>query len=353
MSPATSGWAVARKYELKQRAEQQAETRQRIVDAAMSLHREVGPAMASISAIAKRAGVQRLTVYRHFPDSVSLVAACSAQLAAEAPLPDPATWAEIAEPEPGLRVALRSFYDYFRRNAALLGHLRRDVDGMPSLAELLAPQAQLTAAVAAQLTVRMGGGGKGSARLAAAVTHALRFETWRSLAEEGRLGDAEAAELMVALALTAREDGVSASVAAPVAPTVRVLAAVIRRGDRYLVCQRPAHKRHGGLWEFPGGKLEPGETDEEAAHRELREELGVEVVGVGSTLHVVHDADSPFLIAFVPVQIAGEPACLEHSALAWGGAEGLQRLALAPSDRKFVEWMGDRLRSAEAARVAG
>lgn len=348
---------MARKYELKQRAEQQAETRQRIVDAAMSLHREVGPAMASISAIAKRAGVQRLTVYRHFPDSVSLVAACSAQLAAEAPLPDPATWAEIAEPEPGLRVALRSFYDYFRRNAALLGHLRRDVDGMPSLVELLAPQAELTAAVAAQLTARMGGGGEGSARLAAAVAHALHFETWRSLAEEGGLDDAEAAELMVTLARAAREDGASAPVtalvAAPVAPTVRVLAAVIRRGDRYLVCQRPAHKRHGGLWEFPGGKLEPGETDEEAAHRELREELGVEVVGVGSTLHVVPDADSPFLIAFVPVQIAGEPACLEHSALAWGGAEGLQRLALAPSDRKFVEWMGDRLRSAEAARVAG
>jgi mutator protein MutT len=120
---------------------------------------------------------------------------------------------------------------------------------------------------------------------------------------------------------------------------IRVLAAVITRADRYLVCQRPADKRHGGLWEFPGGKLETGEKDADAARRELREELGIEVTEVGGELFASHDAGSPFLIAFVPVDIAGEPACLEHSALAWATAEELLEYALAPSDRRFSEWM--------------
>lgn len=123
---------------------------------------------------------------------------------------------------------------------------------------------------------------------------------------------------------------------------VRVLAAVITRGDRYLVCRRPVHKRHGGLWEFPGGKLEPGENDAGAAARELREELGVGVSAVGAEAFAVHDEGSPFLIAFVPVRIDGEPACLEHSALAWATAAELLGYALAPSDRRFVEWVVER-----------
>ncbi len=120
---------------------------------------------------------------------------------------------------------------------------------------------------------------------------------------------------------------------------VRVLAAVVSRNDRFLICQRPAHKRHGGLWEFPGGKLEPGESDAQAAHRELHEELGVQVVTVGEEQMAVHDDGSPFWIAFVPVQVDGEPACLEHSALAWATRDELRDYALAPSDRRFVEWM--------------
>lgn len=117
---------------------------------------------------------------------------------------------------------------------------------------------------------------------------------------------------------------------------VRVIAAVIADGTQLLVCQRPFHKRHGGLWEFPGGKVEPGETDIEAARRELREELGVEVLRVGAPLAVVRDEGSPFEIVFVSVEIAGTPRCLEHAALRWDSLEGLRRLELAPSDAVFV-----------------
>ena len=123
------------------------------------------------------------------------------------------------------------------------------------------------------------------------------------------------------------------------ASTIRVLAAVVGRDGRFLVCQRPLHKRHGGLWEFPGGKCESGESDADAARREMREELGVAVTAVGPTMRTVHDAGSPFLIAFVPVQLDGEPECLEHSALAWATPNELTAYDLAPSDRNFVEWL--------------
>jgi 8-oxo-dGTP pyrophosphatase MutT (NUDIX family) len=121
-------------------------------------------------------------------------------------------------------------------------------------------------------------------------------------------------------------------------PTViRVVAAVIAYGDRLLVCPRPLHKRHRGLWEFPGGKCEPGETDTQTAERELREELGVDVVAAQSPEFTILDAGSHFQIVFVPVVIAGMPACHEHIAQLWGRPEELVQLCLAPSDRRYVE----------------
>lgn len=121
---------------------------------------------------------------------------------------------------------------------------------------------------------------------------------------------------------------------------IHVVAAVIRREGRFLLCQRPARKRHGGLWEFPGGKLEPGESAEAAAHRELREELGVAVRSVGPQLFAAGDGAAPFLIAFHPVAIEGEPQCLEHAAIRWVGPEDLAPLDLAPSDRQFIRFLG-------------
>src|SRR3954447_7592226 len=94
---------MRRKYELRERAEAQAETRQRIVDAAVALHSSVGPAATTISAIAEHAGVERLTVYRHFPDELTLLRACSGKWLADNPPPDPAAWAALEPPEARLR----------------------------------------------------------------------------------------------------------------------------------------------------------------------------------------------------------------------------------------------------------
>ena len=118
---------------------------------------------------------------------------------------------------------------------------------------------------------------------------------------------------------------------------IRVVAAVISRGDKLLVCQRPLDKRHGGLWEFPGGKCEPGESDADAIRRELVEELGVEAVEVGEPDLELADADSPYVIAFLSVRIVGEPSPHEHSALEWGTPAALRCLPLAPSDRCYVD----------------
>jgi 8-oxo-dGTP diphosphatase len=116
-----------------------------------------------------------------------------------------------------------------------------------------------------------------------------------------------------------------------------VLAAVIRDGDRYLICRRPAHKRHGGLWEFPGGKMDPGETALEAARRELGEELGVQVRSVEAPRFVRQDPGSRYLIEFVHVEIAGTAEAREHEEVRWATVEQIGALALAPTDRAFVE----------------
>ena len=86
----------------------------------------------------------------------------------------------------------------------------------------------------------------------------------------------------------------------------RVVACVVARGDLLLLCQRPTHKRHGGLWEFPGGKVEPNESDVQAATRELEEELGVQLVRARPAIFEVADPGSPYIIAFVPVEVDDE-----------------------------------------------
>ena len=119
---------------------------------------------------------------------------------------------------------------------------------------------------------------------------------------------------------------------------VRVLAAVIRRDGRYLVGRRPTGKRHEGLFEFPGGKVHPGESDAQALGRELAEELDLVLEEAGRVLFSAADPGSRFRVHFVEVRARGTPAALEHVELRWATAEELaaDRLPLAPSDARFV-----------------
>lgn len=116
-----------------------------------------------------------------------------------------------------------------------------------------------------------------------------------------------------------------------------VIAAVIERNGRYLLCQRPTSKDQGALWEFPGGKVEAGETLFDAAKRELHEELGLKVTAVGEVRLEIADPDSGYIVNFVDVEVHGDPRLLEHMALNWITTEALLDLPLAPSDRKFAE----------------
>jgi 8-oxo-dGTP diphosphatase len=127
---------------------------------------------------------------------------------------------------------------------------------------------------------------------------------------------------------------------------VRVVAAVIVRDGRYLLGRRPAAKRHGGLWEFPGGKVDEEESPSHAASRELREELSLHVTSVGARVAAIDDAESPFVIEFYDVVAAGEPLAHEHDELGWFTATELQDVALAPADRLFAQLL---LKQSEAS----
>lgn len=120
---------------------------------------------------------------------------------------------------------------------------------------------------------------------------------------------------------------------------VAVVAAVIERDGRFLVGKRPAHKRHGGLWEFPGGKIDDGESVAQAAARELEEELTLSVLDVRDRLHHEDDAGGVFAVHFHPVRVQGDPRALEHEEIGWFTLAELADLPLAPADAGFVEWL--------------
>ena len=170
-----------------------------MVEATVGLHDEGGPARTTISAIAERAGVERLTVYRHFPDERSLFQACSSHWAAENPLPDLAAWAAIDDPEERLRIALRDIYAFFRATEAMTANLLRDLPDSPVLREVAEPFVQYWEAVRAVLDRGWKARGRQRTLVRAAVGHAIEFDTWRSLVRREGLDDAGAVEVMVRL----------------------------------------------------------------------------------------------------------------------------------------------------------
>lgn len=185
--------AKPRKYEKRRRAEQEQETRRRITEAAVALHGSVGPARTTITAVAEAAGVQRATVYRHFPDEASLFAACSAHWARDNPRPDPSGWAEIKDPDERLRTALAAFYAFYRRGEPMLSNVMRDGEAIPALRAIAERNAGAMAALEELLEAGRPAAG---ARLRRAATGlALDFRSWRLLAQRG-LDDEQAVELM-------------------------------------------------------------------------------------------------------------------------------------------------------------
>jgi AcrR family transcriptional regulator len=181
-----------RTYTLGRRAEQQAETRQRIVEAAVDLHTRVGPARTTFSMIAEQAGVQRHTLYAHFPDERSLFAACSGLFAERSPAPDPEPWRAIGDPRLRLRQGLAAIYDWYARNAALLASVARDAEHHALTRETAEQQfGPLMAAFHEVL-----GGGLGP-RQRAMLALALSFFTWRTLARDAGLASDAAVDAMV------------------------------------------------------------------------------------------------------------------------------------------------------------
>jgi AcrR family transcriptional regulator len=197
--------ARKRKYELKARAEAQEETRRRITEATVGLHLEVGPAQTTISEIAKRAGVQRLTVYNNFPDETSLLGACSAHYNAGHPPPDPGEWAKVRDPGRRTRAALSALYRYFRETEPMTAKVMRDAQVMPALAAIVeSAYVPYVTAVRDDLALAWERGGEPNPRVRATLGLALRFETWSALAQGEGMADDDAAALMVEMVRGAR-----------------------------------------------------------------------------------------------------------------------------------------------------
>ncbi len=183
---------MPRTYTLKRRAEQQAETRLRIVEAAIALHGSIGPALTTVSMVAERAGIQRHTFYAHFPDERSLLLACSGLSLERDPLPDGSAWPAIADRGERLRTGLGEVYGWYERNAALAACVLRDADYHALTREItelrFGPHiATWHEALGAGLTIKQ-----------RAVLHlSLGFPTWRALVRESGLNQDDAVGVMV------------------------------------------------------------------------------------------------------------------------------------------------------------
>jgi AcrR family transcriptional regulator len=184
--------SMKRKYDLKQRAERQAETRQRIVEAAVALHSTVGPARTTIAAIAGRAGVQRQTVYAHFPSEAELFRACSAHWAELHPFPGDGLWAGLEPPEERLRAALGSVYAWYEQVEEDVAVFRRDAELHPVDAEIIAEEDARLDRIATDLARDW----PRRKAIRAAIGHALEFETWRSLVRRQGLARRQAIDAM-------------------------------------------------------------------------------------------------------------------------------------------------------------
>ena len=214
-----------RPYTLRARAKRREEVHLRITEATVYFHGTVGPARTTMGGIAKHAGVRRATVYNHFPTDLELIDACSSHWFGNNPPPNPAPWAEIADPVPRTRAALEELYEYYHHGQDMLGNVLRDTELVPSLKEIIqlkwwpmlegiveilatgwvTPEVERSTMDAGEVidvneqSTRPGG----YPELRASLRVALDFFTWQKLAESG-LSNEKAARLATAWVVAAR-----------------------------------------------------------------------------------------------------------------------------------------------------
>jgi AcrR family transcriptional regulator len=191
-----------RKYELKKRAEGMAETHLRITEAAIELHGTVGPSRTTMSAVAERAGVERRTLYRHFPAEADLFEACSTHYFSHNPWPDLGSWRAIRDPRRQLERALDELYAYYERTEPMLSNVLRDAEVIDFARDAVAPLHAYLEEAAEVLTIGRPARGRRRQLLRGALRHALAFSTWHSLTANG-IGRSDAAKLSAALVETA------------------------------------------------------------------------------------------------------------------------------------------------------
>ena len=190
---------MPRKYEMKRRAERVQETRRRITEAAVELHETVGPARTTVSAIAEKAGVQRHTYYAHFPELKDLYQACMGHYSERNPVPEPSSWADIADAEERLRVALSEVYAYYSGIEAMMSNVLRDAELDPILQEIMGSFDQYWETVRDVIADAFEASGERQEELLGAMALALDFQTWRTLVRRQELSQDRAVELMVGM----------------------------------------------------------------------------------------------------------------------------------------------------------
>jgi AcrR family transcriptional regulator len=187
-----------RKYELKKRAAEMAETHRRITEAAIALHETVGPSRTTLTAVAEQAGVERRTLYRHFPTEADLFAACSTHYFAANPWPDLGSWRAIRDPRRRLERTLDELYAYYERTAPMFGNVLRDAEVVDVARDAVAPLHEYLEAAAGVLAARRPARGRKRQLLDGALRHALAFSTWHTLTSNG-MERSDAVRLVTAL----------------------------------------------------------------------------------------------------------------------------------------------------------
>ena len=175
------------------------ETRRRITEAAVELHQTVGPARTTVSAVAEKAGVQRHTYYAHFPELKDLYLACTSHYLEQNPLPEPPFWADVADAEERLGVALSEVYSYYGGNEAMLANVLRDAQLDPVSQETMVSFYRYWEAMRDALADAYGASCERYEALLGAIALALDFQTWHTLVRQQGLSQDRAVGLMVGM----------------------------------------------------------------------------------------------------------------------------------------------------------